>query len=243
MRSKPIHPELTRRIRELMDTQNITNTAEMRNHLRAYVRDNFPESHPLDTAFSPTDHAISMAIQRHLGDKRHHMNDQADVIAKVAEWKKKWPNDLIYFRPRAASSNPEQIVDECNHETNDILYNLRNCLEISDTQLQDNMLFVYISKKQLHLWKRYGTKLVLMDATYRICRYAIPLFFLAVKTNVGFSSVGLFSCQAEDSRSIAEALTMVKLYLWKYGITVSNIMTDNSKAEIDACRAVFEGEF
>ena len=46
----------------------------------------------------------------------------------------------------------------------------------------------------------------LLDATYKTTRYALPLFFLFVRTNVHYIVVATFLTQNEDSASIAEAL-------------------------------------
>ena len=73
-------------------------------------------------------------------------------------------------------------------------------------------------------------------------RYALPLFMLAVKTNTGYQEVGFFVLQAEDADSIAEALSIVRKYLDKHGITVKVIMTDNCKAEAEAIARVFPGD-
>ena len=49
-----------------------------------------------------------------------------------------------------------------------------------------------------------------MDATYRTTRYDIPLFFLVVPTNVGYTVVAEFCVQSERAEDIAEA-AQVKL--------------------------------
>ena len=38
-----------------------------------------------------------------------------------------------------------------------------------------------------------------MDATYKTCKLALPLFFLVVKTNVGYSIIAKFIIQHEDT--------------------------------------------
>ena len=52
--------------------------------------------------------------------------------------------------------------------------------------------------------------LVLMDATYKTCKLALPLFFLVVRTNVGYSVVAEFIIQHEDTMSITEALKILR---------------------------------
>lgn len=78
-----------------------------------------------------------------------------------------------------------------------------------------------------------------MDATYRTCRLAIPLFFLVVKTNVGFSAVASFAVQNEDTDSIAEALTKIKEHICAHGIDIPYFMVDFSTPEINALHQVF----
>ena len=48
-----------------------------------------------------------------------------------------------------------------------------------------------------------------MDATYKTCKLALPLFFLVVRMNVGYSVVAEFIIQHEDMTSITEALTIL----------------------------------
>ena len=52
--------------------------------------------------------------------------------------------------------------------------------------------------------------LVLMDATYKTCKLALPLFFQVVRTNVGYSVVAEFIIQHEDTTSITEALKILR---------------------------------
>ena len=47
-------------------------------------------------------------------------------------------------------------------------------------------MFAHQTKFQRRLLNRYGNAINLLDATYKTTKYAIPLFFLAVKTNVDY---------------------------------------------------------
>jgi len=51
-------------------------------------------------------------------------------------------------------------------------------------KLEKPFLYVHQDQWQKDLLLRYGNLLTLMDATYKITKYSIPLFFLCVKTNV-----------------------------------------------------------
>ena len=78
-----------------------------------------------------------------------------------------------------------------------------------------------------------------MDATYKTCKLALPLFFLVVRTNVGYSVVAEFVIQHEDTTSIAEALQILKKRWDNESITVGNFMIDCQQSEENAIRGVF----
>ena len=95
---------------------------------------------------------------------------------------------------------------------------------------------------------RYGNSLCLLDATYRTTKYALPLFFLAVKTNVGFSVVAQFVVQEETTKAIAHGLATIKKWMdedpekpsdWQW--KPSFFMTDFCEREILAIEELFPG--
>ena len=98
-------------------------------------------------------------------------------------------------------------------------------------------MFVHQEEWQRRLLLRYGSDLVLMDATYKTTKYAIPLFFVCVHTNVGYKVVAEFLCQNEDNECIAEALHIIKSWnpTWK----PKYFMVDYSMAEINAIESEF----
>ena len=42
------------------------------------------------------------------------------------------------------------------------------------------MMFVYQSKKMNNMYERYSNHMILLDATYRTTKYALPLLFVVV---------------------------------------------------------------
>ena len=52
-----------------------------------------------------------------------------------------------------------------------------------------------------------------MDTTYKTTKYELALFFIAVKTNVGYSVVGEFVVQSETTDQVAEALYIYSVIL------------------------------
>ena len=114
-------------------------------------------------------------------------------IKKVTDWprsvtrKSGWMetrkfNTSIYFRPNAVvvCSNTDEN-SEC--ETN---------VKWKSKSSQNSLLFVYQEPWKKRLLLHYGNELVLLDTTYGTKRYALPLLFLVVKTNIDYQIVGAF---------------------------------------------------
>ena len=60
-----------------------------------------------------------------------------------------------------------------------------------------------------NLLERYGNTLCLLDGTYKTTKYALPLYFLVVKTNVDYMPVAECVVEDEMSTSLQEALEQV----------------------------------
>ncbi|PIK47802.1 hypothetical protein BSL78_15345 [Apostichopus japonicus] len=86
------------------------------------------------------------------------------------------------------------------------------------------------------LLERYG-ELVLLDATYRTTKYALPLFIMVVRTNVGYTPVATFICESETTAHIAEALSIIKE--WNLRWKPRFFMIDYSEPEYQALQDVF----
>ena len=86
------------------------------------------------------------------------------------------------------------------------------------------LLFVYQNGWQRRLFSRYGKELTLLDATYRTTRYALPLFFMVVKTNIDYQIVAVFVTENETEDSIQEALSIIKS--WNKDVSPIYGMTD-----------------
>ena len=156
-------------------------------------------------------------------------------------WKQDFPQDLIYFRPKTSeddihfSEENNTEKDDNDDDDDDILYKIPH---IQNKKVQASLLFVHMTKAQRDLMKCYNN-LVLMDATYRMCRLMLPTFFLAVETNVGYSPVATFIVQTEDSASISEALRRIKIHLAQEHIQIPNFMIDCSATEMQFLRETF----
>ena len=103
----------------------------------------------------------------------------------------------------------------------------------------NGLLFVYRSKWQGRLLQKCGNELPFLDATYKTTRYALPLFFLVVKTNVNYQIAGTFVCEGESTGNITEALNIIKD--WNPGWKPLYFMTNYSDEEITSIETLLPG--
>ena len=103
------------------------------------------------------------------------------------------------------------------------------------------LLWCYQSEWQRRLLQLYGQDMVLLDATYRVCRYSVPLFFVCVQTNVRYMVVAAFVTTSEESHHIQEALEI--LNYWNPSWRPNSFMMDFSAAERKAVQSVWPGKY
>ena len=86
---------------------------------------------------------------------------------------------------------------------------------------------------------KYGNFTCLIDCTYKTSKFGLPLFALAVKTNVGFIYVATALLFSETTASFKNVLTMVRKYNpdWHPQFFIS----DFSEAQIAAIEVIFPG--
>jgi MULE transposase domain len=152
--------------------------------------------------------------------------DQEDLNLKISQWQASHSDDNWYFR---------------SYVTAEVASGL-DCDEDQDVTVsgegRKGLLLIHQTSWQRSLLAKYGC-MCLLDATYKTTRYALPLFFLCVRTNVDYIVVAEFFSQYEDSQSIAEALEQIKL--WNTEWIPKSFMVDCCEAEIKALETVFKG--
>jgi len=223
------------RVRQFIRQQvadGIHNVAEVQRHTEVYVRRQLFEGQHLPSKFNrrfyPHRRDYENIIYRARVAAMKSLVDQENLRLKVDEWKLADPNVCVIFRPYV---DPESTADFV-------------CLTDADGNVevhcggQPGLLFVHQTPWQRRLLRRYGS-ICLLDATYKTTRYALPLFFLCVRTNVHYIVVATFVTQNEDSSSIAEALHIIRS--WNPEWTATSFMVDFCEAEINALNSVFTG--
>ena len=112
-------------------------------------------------------------------------------------------------------------------------------VNISVTSNDVKMCFVHQSNEMCRLYRKYCVHLILLDATYKICKYTIPLFLLVVETNVNFQVVAIIILEDQSSELLTQALGIVKS--WNPDIIPKYGMVDFDDAEIIALEKLFPG--
>ena len=228
----------------------ILNTAyaQVRSLLHHYVMNDLCKNdppHSNDRAYFPLDKDLRNHIFRAKRALQLSCIDQENVHFLVERWRKTDPASNHLFRPyihtddetpkvkkagqtseSASSSLPEEEKDDCNDKE-----------DSASDNYQQTLLWVHQSDWQKDLLARYGNLMTLMDATYKTTKYELALFFVCVRTNVGYSVVGEFIVQSENTENIREAIEVLKK--WNPKWKPKYFMTDYSEAELTAIETTF----
>jgi len=206
----------------------ILNVAEVQRHAESFVKHqlfmNKRLPSRLNRRFFPTRRDIMNIIYRARGALMHSKVDQENLIGKISDWVSDDSGNSFLLRPYTENDSTGSDYDD-----GDVLVNDEGNL---------GLLIVHQTTWQKRLLCKYG-KLCLLDATYKTSRYAVPLFFLCVRTNVDYVVVATFVLQYEDCRSIAEALKVIAS--WNPTWSPDAFMVDYCEAEIKAIEEVFTG--
>lgn len=100
-------------------------------------------------------------------------------------------------------------------------------------------MLCYQTEWQKKILIKYGNQMTLLDATYRSTRYALPLFFICVRTNVCYATVCAFVIQHETSACILEALQILKE--WNPAWKLNCFLVDFCQEEIKVRCELFKG--
>ena len=219
------------RVRQYVRQQvadGIYNVSEVRRHTESFVKrqlfDGKTMPSKLSRRFFPHRRDYENFIYRARVEEMRSLIDQENLRLKVGEWQVD-SDAKFFFRPYVDSDS----VDDKSETDADDNVTLRG-------DVGSGLLFVHQTEWQRRLLRRYGS-LCLLDATYRTTRFALPLFFLCVRTNVDYIVVASFVTQNEDSGSIAEALQLIQS--WTTDWSPASFMVDMCEAEINALNAVF----
>ena len=232
--------QLIQKINDLVG-EGVRNVGEMKRHLKIYVKDDLfrgkkqPERN--NRRYFPKLKTIKNHMYNATIKSRLSMIDQDNVQQLADKWREQHPNDKFYYRQYkegSVESVPNGIdsdVEEGGEDNEDIITKAK--------KQKERLLFIHQAEWQSRLILRYGQDLAFLDATYKTTKYSLPLFFVAVKTNVDYIIVAALVVQDETTESISEALSVLKE--WNPDWQPKNFMTDLCEEEINSLESVFPG--
>ena len=181
--------------------------------------------------------------------------DIVNVVTRVSRQQevKNWPRNVktlaevlstdnsVFFRPYTGSSLEHPADTDEENEFHEIEESPKEdpMVKQSPNVSCGNMIFVYQSPLMKRLYRMYENHYIFLDATYKTCNNAVPLFFLMVRTNVNYQVVAVFVVQHETRDMIKEALSII--WGWSPHVQPLYGMVDFSEEEIHALEDVFPG--
>ena len=100
------------------------------------------------------------------------------------------------------------------------------------------MMFVYQSKEMKNMYERFCNHMILLDTTYQTTRYALPLFFVVVQTNVNLQVCCVIVLQKESTEMITKPLKTFQQ--WNPMVFPKYAFVDFDEREIASLEIVFE---
>ena len=204
------------------------------------MKDLCKENHPdeNDRSYFPTNNDLRNHIYMAKQALKLSCLDQENLRLKIDEWKQTDPESTHYFRPylkqkecndEASLPGPQPTEKQSSFGDDEAT--------TKEIHYEQTLLWVHQSDWQKQLLIKYGNTISLIDATYKTTKYELALFFICVKTNVGYSVVAEFVVQSETAESITEALEILKQ--WNPQWNPQYFMTDYSEAEFVALGTAF----
>ena len=237
--SQRIHPILITKIAELV-ADGITDVQEIRKMLRNYVKHTV--SVQLSISPSHTDRSfypMPCDIRNHVSKAKRALQlsklDQENLKLKIEEWQKSAPSSNHFFRPYIKKSDM-QVDQDGQTSSSDHVQSSASCDDVPDDCSQ-TFLWIHQEKWERDLLVKYGNTITLIDATYKTTKYEVALFFLSVKTNVGYVVVAEFVVSSELAEEIGEAISILKK--WNPDWNPAFFMSDFSEAEFLAIKKAF----
>ena len=159
--------------------------------------------------FKPDTHTIRNIIACVRYETRYSKFDQENVM----ERKKKWVADTnVKFFPKGSALKLEEIFDKFDSEYLewDDVDDIEEIPLIVDIEVDNTLCFVYQSKHMQRLYWMNGKHLVLLDATRKVCKYSLPLFYFVLQTNVNFQIAAIIVIDGVTSELLTKALGTIK---------------------------------
>jgi len=230
-----IDHELSKKIADYVKS-GVRNPDEMKQLLKMYVKYEIFPSKELpqgtNSRFYPSIKIIKCNMNRYLKIHRQAIIDQDCLLKKIEKWRESDTTVKIYFRPKSKdveTNKVKSVLSENNPgEGNDFDVVVENI---------NSFIFVHQTKWQQDLMQQFGQEIIILEAVHKTTSYALPTFFLVIKTNLNYQIVATFIIDSETTIAIKEALTVIKS--WNY-VSPQYCLTDRCLEQIDALESTFQ---
>jgi len=226
--------------------EGVSDVYEMRRHIKVFAKSSlFNGNSPPASNRRFTPKLTDIRNQMYKATIKYRLSriNQENVASKVKAWTSTNEDNKTFFRPRLHEDGAEDdiqqndINDDGNDDGKEEPIYLTKHTKGNDGR---TLLFVRQNAWQRRLIQRYGNHVCLLDATYKTTKYALPLFFMAVKANVDYQTVASFVTENETTESTAEALGVISD--WNPGWCPEYFFTDLCEQEINTVESKFSGE-
>lgn len=194
----------------------------------------------LRARFLPSHSVVRNIIQSVKSATRYSRYDLENVVQLKANWEK---SGKVKYIPKGAQEAIETILDRLEQNGNGGDGEWDDMDDIDHLILNDpvaqKLCLVYQSYDMQRLYRLYGHRLILLDATHKVCKYSIPLFLLVVQANVNFQVAAVIILEDEGSDLLQKALEIIKE--WNPEVVPKYGMIDFDTGEILALETVFPG--
>lgn len=239
-----MHPELKFIIKKNVE-MGLTSVPYLRRVLQQHVKCHLcslgmVDPVETDRSYYPTSRDIYNFIHQYLAAGSFSGLDQENLQHKIDEWRST-TSDKFLFRPCSgdrpttkSKANAQKVfLNDSDYEDDE-----QDCSEDNQeaSDGKNTFLFVHQTEHQMKILEKYG-KFILIDATYKTSKYALPLFLVVVRTNVNYVPVGQFIVESENTDNISEAIRMLKQ--WNKEWNPEAFMMDYSDIEYQAIHQEF----
>ena len=136
------------------------------------------------------------------------MTGPTSLPKKIEDWKNT-SDSMFFLRKCGETSSPG--VDTIPLNVGKIFQSKDKSEDHEDqepAEEKSTFLFIHQTKQQQKLLARYG-QMVLLDATYKTTKCAMPLLLVGVRTNITYIPVMEFICENETTECVTEALQVL----------------------------------
>ena len=235
-----VHPMISKKIEDLVK-EGITEVHEVKRSLHLFVKTDMRTNPPSESnrSYYPTNTDIRNHIDAAKAAIQLSKFDQISLKAMYKEWTKERKQGKYFFRPYIKiETSPDTEAEAIPAQSPFSTAQAVNRDSFPDHFTQ-TLMWIQQEEWQQNLMTKYGNTMSLIGATYKSTKYDLPLFFVTVRTNVGYKVVAHFIVQSETTEQILEALNILKG--WNTDWQPQFFMCDYSEAEISAIERAFPG--